>query len=198
MLYPLPIRAPHCEAMMTKTRLGITLFVAICFPGFALAQSALDSTSLLLRDDSAPRTDFSAQAASGYIKYRPNYPKSGPMPLLVYIALRSPALTACMDHRDFQFSLRDLRGREMPLASKIPTGEGMPSIFNVEMYHIPTTPGPYAGCPYPPRGRDRFAFWIDGLYPNLQPGTYTLQITYRPRDGSAPATPLAPITFTIS
>jgi hypothetical protein len=183
---------------MTKRFLGITLFVAICFPGLAPAQSPLEySTSLLLRDDSAPRADFSAQTASGYVKYRSIYPKSGPMPLLVYITLKSPALTACMDYRDFQFSLRSLSGREIPLASKIPSGEGMPGIVIVEMSHTPTTPGPYAGCPYRPRGGDRFAFWIDGLYPNLQRGTYTLQITYRPRDGSVPATPLAPITFAI-
>lgn len=180
-----------------KTLLGITLSVAICFPGFALAQPA-DSTSLLLRDDSAPRTDFSVQGLSGYIKYRSTYPKSSPKPLLVYITLKSPALTACMNYRDFKFSLHDPRGREIPLASKIPSGEGRPGIFNVQMDHIPTTPGPYAGCSYAARGGDRFSFLIDGLYPNLQPGTYTLQITYRPRDGSAPATPLAPITFTIS
>jgi hypothetical protein len=183
---------------MTKRFLGITLFVAICFPGLAPAQSPLEiSTSLLLRDDSAPRADFSAQTASGYVKYRSTYPKSGPMPLLVDITLKSPALTACMNYKDFQFTLHDLRGQDVPLAPNIPSGEGMPSIFIVQMYHTPTTPGPYAGCPYRPRGRDRFAFWIDGLYPNLQPGTYTLQITYRPRDGSVPATPLAPITFAI-
>ena len=181
---------------MTKKLLGIALCATICFPALAGAQNA-DSTSLLLRDDSAPRTHFSDQVLSGYIKYRSTYPRAGPKPLLVYIALKLPALTACMDRRDFQFSLRDLRGREIALASKIPSGEGAPSIFNVEMYHIPTTPGPYAGCPYPPRGRDVFSFWIDGLYPGLQPGAYTLLITYRPRDGSVPATPLAPITFTI-
>jgi hypothetical protein len=181
---------------MKKRLLGITLSAAICFPGIAVAQN-VDSTSRLVRDDSAAREDFSAQALSGYIKYRSTYAQSGPQPLLVYVTLKSPALTQCMNYRDFQFSLHNLRGHEIPLASQIPSGEGMPSTFTVEMSHIPTTPGPYAGCPYRARTNDMFSFRIDGLYPNLQPGSYTLQITYRPRDGSAPATPLSPITFTI-
>ena len=183
---------------MTKKPLGIIFCAAICFPALASAQNADSaSLSLLLRDDSAPRTEFSAQALSGYIKYRSTYSTSAPKPVLVYLSLKLPALTQCMNYRDFRFSLHSLRGREIPLASKIPSGEGMPSTFIVEMSHTPTTPGPYAGCPYRPRGRDMFAFLIDGLYPNLGPGAYTFRITYRPRDGSAPATPLAPITFTI-
>lgn len=183
---------------MTKKFLVITLCAAICFPALAGAQTADGaSLSLLLRDDSAPRTNFSTRALSGYIKYRSTYPQSDPKPVLVYVSLKSPALTQCMDYRDFQFTLHNLRGREIPLASKIPSGEGMPSTVIVEMSHTPTTPGPYAGCPYWARTRDMFSFLLDGLYPNLELGTYTFQITYRPRDGSAPATPLAPITFAV-
>ncbi len=53
------------------------------------------------------------------------------------------------------------------------------------------------GCPYGPRLDAIFPFKLDELYPNLLPGTYTMRLTFAPRDASFPTTPLTTVTFEI-
>jgi hypothetical protein len=172
----------------------LTIAAALLAFSVGVAQ-APDAVERLFHSESAPREAFSQATASGYIKYDASYNASEAQPLLVYIALRSPARLYRMNYEDFKFTLRDQTDRRIPNEPQSFHFGGMPSVGAVQLAGGSNYEG--MRCAFGPRQDAFFPFRLDELYPNLKSGTYILQITFRPRDGSVPATILPPVTFTI-
>jgi|GEM_PF-7134231 len=181
---------------MNRKLLGSLLLATIlCWPTTS-APATPDSISQLAGDKSAPRESFSLPTMTGFIKYKQSYVYSGAQPLFVSAWLRVPARTECMTYLDFQLDLRDKQGKPIGLSPHIPWYEGRP-IPPSSMQPKRHPSGPYGYCPYPARPDGVFPFQLNELYPDLRPGTYTLRITFRPRDGSVPTTELPAISFQI-
>jgi hypothetical protein len=175
----------------------VCALVSILSLGLPISVSAQHSEQgwSVYRDESAPRESFSLLNMSGFIKYRSVASRGSIEALVVHIDLKHPAPLLCMSAADWSFDLRNKDGQTIASAPNISGGNGIPLPAVGEMWHVAATPGPYAGCPYAPRLDADFPFELDQIYPNLGPGTYRLQITFRPSDGSVPATTLPPITF---
>lgn len=158
-------------------------------------QTSEAAQDALLRSKSAPSEAFSGPTTFGYVKHNASYSASEPQPLLVYIAVKSAARLYCMNYADFQFDLRDQSGHRVPYVRRSVYRSGRPYVGAVQL----SGGSAYAGvrCAYGLRRDALFPFWLDELYPSLKSGTYVLQITFRPRDGSLPETPLPSVSFSI-
>jgi hypothetical protein len=168
------------------------LLIAVACFGWAplCAAQVEDPMAGFLQDASAARQRFAAaKDLSGWVQYRSSYERFSIQPLLVYVMLNSTAQLYCMNYADFDFDLRS-RGS----SRRIPNHE--------QVWHFGGRPSPNvvlmrSGCPYGPRHDAIFPFKLDKLYPNLRSGTYTLKLTFDPRDKSFPPTPLTTVTFKI-
>jgi hypothetical protein len=143
------------------------------------------------RDTSAARQTFAARGVSGWVKYRSSYSGYSIHPLFVYITLSSTARLLCMNYADFDFDLR-------------PVGSSQRIANRAQVFDFGGQPLPNGGvvivrspCSYPPGHDAIFPFKLDELYPDLKPGTYTLKLTFSPRDKTFPPTPLTTVTFQI-
>ncbi len=152
------------------------------------AQVPRDSVTRLIHDQSAPRQPFSGSEVSGHILYREAYQSGAAQPLVVGIRLRMPAKLYCMDAADFSYDLRNANGQQIQPAMLPGSGEAPPTIFITPHDHV---------CPYDARNDGTFLLHLDKIFPDLQRGRYTLQMTFRPRDGSVAPTPLPPIRFSV-
>lgn len=173
----------------------VTLAILGISPLAAAARQSSDPDDALYRAESAARQAFSFPSVSGYVKYQSSYSYDAAQPFLVYIALKSPARLYCMNYADFQFSLRDQAGRYIRNFAQTHHFGGTPHQGYVQI----SGGSDYAGerCAYPARLDAIFPFRLDEMYPHLTRGRYTLQVTFKPRDGSVPATPLPGIAFNI-
>lgn len=94
-----------------------------------------------------------------------------------------------MNYADFDFDLRPV-GSSQRIANHA-------QVFDFGGQPVPRNVIVRSPCPYGPRYDAVFPFKLDELYPDLKPGTYTLKLTFDPRDKSFPPTPLTTVTFQI-
>jgi hypothetical protein len=142
-------------------------------------------------DPSATEVRFFAAAGSGSIKYRAVYPQGWERAIEVAFRFSRPQPLACFNYADFQYDLRNSSGKRfytVPDLSK--TGEVFP-LPNISPHDCVN------GVAYL-RSTGRARFSLDILYGGLQPGDYTITITFAPKNHSIPAITLPTISFRLA
>lgn len=151
-----------------------------------------DGITELRRDRSTPQQVFSSGEVSGWVRYRRLYRAREAQPLTVYIRLQASAPLYCMEGIDFSYDLQSADGEHITAQVRPGFGQAIvpqPRIWRYRNGHWV--------CPYLPRFDATFPLAINQIFPNLRPGGYTLQITFRPLDGSVPNTTLPSVTFRV-
>lgn len=164
----------------------VCLLIVACFARPPLCAAQSEDPMWAFQADTVRQT-FAAGDVSGWVAYRSSYSGYAIHPLLVYISLRSTARLYCMNYADFDFDLRPV-GSSQRIANRA-------QVFDFGGQPVPRTEIARSPCPYGRRHDATFPFKLDELYPNLKLGTYTLKLTFDPRDKSFPPTPLTTVTF---
>jgi hypothetical protein len=126
--------------------------------------------------------------------YEPSYRNHSVQNIKLRVSSTKQLNLGCMQgYLDFHYQLQDAQGHM--LAPRAETLQNPP----VDSITIEIPPRHEAGRPCTWYKYSRgFVVGIDLLYPNLAPGDYTLAVTFAPRDGEVPPTPLPPMRFLIT
>lgn len=118
----------------------------------------------------------------------------------IYLLSSRPAKFGCMDYADFRFQLVDQSGRliNSTAPTRLSGAAKPPMVGRASPAYSPGNVPPCWPSGDSLRSAGGFRFSLDSLYPNLAPGTYTLVITFAPRDRSEPITLLPSISFQIA
>jgi hypothetical protein len=144
--------------------------------------------------------EFKSGIISGYVVFPSSFDAHSQQRISVYIESPQDAPFLCMSYADFRFTLTGKRNIVTSSLGRGADPKSMPGGPDYPYIIVPprADPSKPPKCIYPPRSEGRWEFYLDALYPNLEPGVYQLQINFSPRDHSIQPTLLGNFQIRIS
>jgi hypothetical protein len=172
----------------------------------AMAAPAGSNTQMITEQPAVEHVAFTFPDVEGWIEYPKSYGRplsadvadwNGHHPyqsFRVYLKVRHRAPLYCLDYRDFRFDLRNDRGLAIAAANP----KALSRAVEPEMFYGMV--GAVNTCPYIGvlRADALIDVYCDDLYPNLDPGAYTLNVTLAPKTIPIPETDFPTLSFRVT